>query len=149
MPLTILVVEDYAPLREVTCAALHERATFRILEAADGLEAVGKAEELQPDLVLLDLNLPKMSGFEAAKRIRRLTPHARVLFMSQESSPDIVRKALSLGAYGYFRRCPAATDLLLGDRRRTRGPTIRERSLAFTGPTMLRSTRPRDSVLSG
>ena len=108
----ILVVEDHAPFRQVICAALQRRAEFQTIEAADGLEAVQMADELQPDLILLDLNLPKMHGFEAAEQIRRLAPHARLLFMSQESSPDIVRKALSLGADGYIHKMSAVTDLL-------------------------------------
>ncbi len=112
MPVRILVVEDYAPFRRITCGALQRRAAFEIFEAADGWEAVQKAEELQPDLILLDINLPKLHGFEVAKRIRRLAPHARLLFVSQESSPDIVREAFRLGAYGYIQKLHAATDLL-------------------------------------
>lgn len=112
MPLTILVVEDHTDFRRLTCAALQRRAEFHIIEAADGLEAVQKAEQLRPDLVLLDINLPKMNGFEVAKRIRSFAPDARLLFMSQESSPDIVRKALSLGALGYVHKISAGTDLL-------------------------------------
>ena len=113
MPLLrILVVEDYAPFRRLICSALQQRTEFQTIEAADGLEAVQKAEELQPDLILLDINLPKLHGFEVAKRIRRLVPHARLLFLSQESSSDIVREAFSLGAHGYIQKLRAATDLL-------------------------------------
>ena len=98
MPLLrILVVEDHAPFRHLICTALQRRAEFQTIEAADGLEAVQKAEELQPDLILLDINLPKLHGFEVAKRIRRLAPHARLLFLSQESSSDIVREAFQFG----------------------------------------------------
>jgi DNA-binding NarL/FixJ family response regulator len=114
MPLRILVVEDHALIRHFVCTALRQRAEFQITEAADGLEAVQKAEELQPDLVLVDINLPKLNGFEVAKQIRRLVPSARLLFMSQESSPDVVRTALSLGASGYIQKASAATDLLPG-----------------------------------
>ena len=112
MPLRILVVEDYAPFRRITCEALQRRAEFEIFEAADGLEALQKAEELQPDLILLDINLPKLHGFEVAARIGRLAPHARLLFMSQESSSDIVRHGFSLGGHGYIHKQRAATDLL-------------------------------------
>jgi two-component system nitrate/nitrite response regulator NarL len=112
MPLTILVVEDHAPFRRLICEELQREPEFQTIEAADGLEGVRKAAELQPDLILLDINLPKMSGLEVAKQIRRLVPEARLLFMSQESAPEIVRKALSLGADGYIHKLSAGTDLL-------------------------------------
>ena len=112
MALTILVVEDYAPFRKLTCTALQRRAEFQTVEAADGLEAIRKAEELQPDVILLDINLPGMHGFDVAAQIPRLAPHARLLFMSQESTPGIVRKAFSLGAQGYIHKASAAADLL-------------------------------------
>ena len=107
----ILVVEDHQRFRDLICKALQQRGGYQTIEAADGLEAVQKAGELQPDLILLDINLPKMHGFEVARQVRRLAPDARIVFMSQESSPDLVRKALSLGAYGYIQKMSAATDL--------------------------------------
>jgi DNA-binding NarL/FixJ family response regulator len=112
VPLKILVVEDHAPFRRLICAALQRRADFRTFEAEDGLVAVEKAEALQPDLILLDINLPKLHGFEVAERIRSLAPRARLLFLSQESSPDIVREALRLGAHSYIQKVRAATDLM-------------------------------------
>ena len=132
MPLRILVVEDHAPFRRLICAALQRRAEFQTLEAADGLEAVQKAEELQPDLILLDINLPKLHGFEVAKQIRSLAPDARLLFMSQESSSDIVRKALSLGAHGYIQKLSAGTDLLPAIDAVLGGQRFVSSSLAFT-----------------
>jgi CheY-like chemotaxis protein len=136
MPLVkILVVEDYAPFRRITCRTLQRRTEFEIFEAGDGLEAVQKAEELQPDLILLDINLPKLHGFEAAKQIRRLAPRARLLFMSQESSSDIVRKALSLGAHGYVQKLSAGTDLLPAIDAVLGGQRFLSRSVAFTEPT--------------
>jgi CheY-like chemotaxis protein len=134
MPLRILVVEDHAQFRHLVCAALQRRAEFQIVEAVDGLEAVQKAEELQPDLILLDINLPNMHGFEVAKQIRRRAPHARLLFMSQESSADIVRKALSLGAHGYIQKLSAGTDLLSAIDAVLAGQRFVSRSVALTEP---------------
>jgi CheY-like chemotaxis protein len=67
-----------------------------------GLEAVQKAEELQPDLILLDVGLPKLNGIEAARRIRRLSPYSTILFISLIASADVVRAALATGATSYI-----------------------------------------------
>jgi DNA-binding response OmpR family regulator len=79
---------------------------------SDGLDAVQKAQELQPDLILLDIGLPKLNGLEAGRRIRTISPNSRILFLSQESSPDVVQEALSLGARGYVLKARAQSDLL-------------------------------------
>jgi CheY-like chemotaxis protein len=134
MPLKILVVEDHAAFRRAICTALQRRAEFQTIGAADGLEAVQKAEELRPDLILLDINLPKMHGFDVAKQIPRLAPHARLIFMSQESSPHIVREALGLGAHGYIQKVSAATDLLPAIDAVLAGQRFVSRSVAFTEP---------------
>ena len=132
-PLRILIAEDFAPFRRFARAAIQQRA-FQIDEAADGLEAVQKAGALQPDLILLDISLPKLDGFEVAKEVRRLAPHARILFVSQESSSDIVRMALSLGARGYVQKVSAATDLLVAIDAVLRGRRFVSSSVAFTEP---------------
>lgn len=77
-------------------------------EASDGLEAVRQAEALQPDLILLDLGLPTLNGFDAARRILRLSPNSRILFVSQNSDPEIALSALRLGAQGYLLKSDAA-----------------------------------------
>jgi DNA-binding NarL/FixJ family response regulator len=69
--------------------------------------------ELQPALIVLDIGLPGLNGLEAARRIRKLSPQSTILFLSQESSPDIVQEALSLGALGYVMKAHAAIDLLI------------------------------------
>jgi DNA-binding NarL/FixJ family response regulator len=81
-------------------------------EASDGLEAVRRAEELKPDLVVLDIALPTLNGIEAARQIRTLSPESKVIFLSQESSPDVVQEALSTGAWGYVVKARAGSDLL-------------------------------------
>ena len=147
MPLRILVVEDFAPFRRFACAALQQRAAFQIYEAADGLEAVQKAEALQPDLILLDINLPTLHGFEVARQVRRLVPHAKLLFVSQESSSDIVRTALSLGALGYVQKVSAAADLLAAVDAVLGGQRFVSSSVAFTEPTAAAPAHRRHEIL--
>jgi CheY-like chemotaxis protein len=81
-------------------------------EVSDGLEAVQTAEELQPDLILLDISLPKLNGIEAARRMRECCPHSRILFVTGDSSRDIAEEALSAGGDGYIVKSDAATELL-------------------------------------
>jgi len=147
MPLRILVVEDFAPFRRFACAALQQRAAVQIYEAADGLEAVQKAEALQPDLILLDINLPTLHGFEVARQVRRLVPHAKLLFVSQESSSDIVRTALSLGALGYVQKVSAAADLLAAVEAVLGGQRFVSSSVAFTEPTADAPAQRRHEIL--
>lgn len=110
---SVLVVEDFEPFRRFICSTLVQRSELEIVgEVADGLQAVEKAEELQPDLILLDIGLPTLNGIEAACRISRVAPAAKVLFVSQQHDPDVVTAALSNGAKGYVRKENAKTDLL-------------------------------------
>jgi DNA-binding NarL/FixJ family response regulator len=109
----VLVVEDSEPFREFICSTLGKRAELQIIgEVTDGLQAVQKAEELQPDLIVLDIGLPSLNGIEAARRIRKLSPNSKILFVSQESSADVVQEALASGALGYIVKADAGKELL-------------------------------------
>ena len=110
----VLVVDDNEPFRRFVLATLNMRPELQVIsEASDGLEAVQKAAELQPDLIVLDLGLPSLNGIEAARRIRKLSPRSAILFLSQESSAEIVQEALCLGALGFVIKMHAARDLLI------------------------------------
>jgi DNA-binding NarL/FixJ family response regulator len=111
----VLVVDDNEPFRQFVRSTLSSKPELNIIsEVSDGLEAVQKALELQPALIVLDIGLPGLNGIEAARRIRKLSPKSTILFLSQESSPEIVQEALCLGALGYVIKAHAARDLLIG-----------------------------------
>jgi DNA-binding NarL/FixJ family response regulator len=109
----VLVVEDFAPFRKFISSTLKKRPDLQVIgEVSDGLQAVQKAEELQPDLIVLDIGLPTLDGIEAARRIRKLSPECKIIFLSQESSADVVQEALRLGAWGYVVKTHAGSELL-------------------------------------
>jgi DNA-binding NarL/FixJ family response regulator len=109
----ILVVDDFEPFRRFVCATLQGRPKWQVIaEASDGLEAVQKAEELKPDLILLDIKLPSLSGIEAAVEIRETSPGAKIIFLSQINDDDIVKEALATGAEGYVLKARALKELL-------------------------------------
>ncbi len=82
-----------------------------ICEASDGLEAVAKAEQLTPDLILMDIGLPRLNGIEAARQILEFAPTAKIIFLTQEISAEVVQEALQLGACGYVLKSRAGNDL--------------------------------------
>src|ERR1700747_897701 len=109
----VLVVEDYEPFRRLVCSTLGKRPELQVIgEASDGLEAVQKTEELQPDVIVLDIGLPSLNGIEAARRIRKLSAKSKILFLSQESSADVVQEAFCIGALGYVVKTHAGIELL-------------------------------------
>jgi len=112
-PILVLVVDDYEPFRQFLSSSLRSTSNeFTLREASDGLDAVQKAEELQPDLVLLDIGLPKLNGFEAARQISKVSPASKILFVSQESSADVVQETFRVGACGYVVKMDAGRELL-------------------------------------
>jgi DNA-binding NarL/FixJ family response regulator len=109
----VLVVEDLAPFRQFICTMLRKNPGLQVVgEASDGRDGVHKAAELKPDLILLDIGLPRLNGIEAARQIRRLSSESKIVFVSQESDADVVQNALGLGAWGYVLKTRAASDLL-------------------------------------
>lgn len=108
-----LVVDDYEPFRRFVCFALRERPALQVVgEASDGVEAVQRAEELKPDLILLDIGLPTLNGIAAARQIRTLSPESKIIIVTQESSADVVQEAFNSGAEGYVLKTRAGFDLL-------------------------------------
>lgn len=81
-------------------------------EAIDGLDAVKKAQELQPDVILLDISMPRLNGLEAAERIRAIAPHCKILFVSADRSAEFAEVAIAVGAQGYIPKAEVDSKLL-------------------------------------
>jgi DNA-binding NarL/FixJ family response regulator len=109
----ILVVEDFKPFCEFISSMLEDHNHLHVVcQVANGLEAVEKAKVLHPDLILLDIGLPGLNGIEVARQIVEWAPKQKIIFVTQESSPEVVQEALRTGAIGYVVKSRAATDLL-------------------------------------
>jgi NarL family two-component system response regulator LiaR len=108
----VLVAEDHAVVREGLCSLLTARYGVQVVgEAADGLEAVEKAQSLQPDVILMDLAMPRMTGLEAILKIREKNPNARILVLTSSSEDAKVSAALKAGAMGYLLKDSGVDDL--------------------------------------
>lgn len=111
----VLVVDDFEQWRRVVRTVLEAKLGVQVLEeASDGLEAVQKAQDLQPDLVVLDIGLPTLNGIEAARQIRKISPASQILFFTQARSVDIALEALTIGASGYVVKSDGTSELLNG-----------------------------------
>jgi len=111
--LRILLVEDHELARKTICEMLRSESGLEVIcEAANGLEGVRAAEELQPDVALLDITMPTLGGIEAAVRIHRVSRKTRIVFLSQHNSHKLAQAALATGAQGYVVKSAAGTDLI-------------------------------------
>jgi DNA-binding NarL/FixJ family response regulator len=142
----ILVVEDLEQFRLFVVSTLQQSAKFQVIEASDGLEALHKAEEQRPDLVLLDIGLPDLNGIEVARRLRTLAVPPKIVFVSQESSPDVVGEALNLGALGYVNKLRTHSDLLPAIEAALEGRRFVSSGLQI-GPSVEAQAQPRHEIL--
>ena len=112
-PVRIVVVDDFEPWRRSIVSLIEEDPAFQVIcEAGDGAEGVRLCCELQPDLVILDVGLPKMNGLEAARQIRKVSPNTKILFVSANHAPEVMREALRIGAAGFILKNQALRELL-------------------------------------
>lgn len=113
MTIRVLVADDHTIVREGLVSLLVESGECEVVaQAADGVEAVEKARETSPEVVVLDLTMPRLSGLEAVRRIRQDLPRTRVLVLTMHADEEYVVQAVQAGASGYLIKDTAGTELL-------------------------------------
>jgi DNA-binding NarL/FixJ family response regulator len=109
----MLLVDDNKHFRQLVFLMLQKKPGLHVIgQAADGLEGVQKAENLKPDLVLLDIGLPKLDGINASRLIRKRSPQSKIVFLTVEIDLDVVNAALDAGALGYIIKSRTQSDLM-------------------------------------
>ena len=136
----ILVVDDYKPWRDKICSLLKARPEFRVVaECWNGADAVERAGELRPNLITMDIGIPELNGIEAAVRAAEVSPSSKILFISENTEPEVVSAAIDAGASGYLHKMRVGTELLPAVTSIMRGGSFfsppRERSTAYPEPT--------------
>ena len=135
-PIRIVLVDDHEVARRALRSVLSSNPNLEIVgEAVEGREAIRKVGELRPDIVLLDISLPDISGIEAAPSIREVSPESRIIFVSQHISIPLAKDALQRGAYGYVVKSDAGLDLLAAIEAANQGDTFVSRTLRTRGWT--------------
>jgi DNA-binding NarL/FixJ family response regulator len=142
----VLVVDDHDIVRKGICSILSANSEFDIVcDTSTGEEAVAKAQGYLPDIVLLDISLPRIGGLEAARSIRAVSPLSHILFMSQYDSKEMVQEAFRAGGTGYLLKSEAGRELLSAIRAVLGGTRYLSDKIAFSGQETL-SSRGRSQI---
>jgi DNA-binding NarL/FixJ family response regulator len=127
----VLVIDDHAILRTGIRSMLEREGDFNVVgQAANADQAVSRARALQPDVILLDVVMPRKSGFEALPELRAVAPEARVIMLSMQTNPSSIRKALNAGAAGFVAKHASEADLFDAIRRVAAGSRYVDPELA-------------------
>jgi two-component system, NarL family, nitrate/nitrite response regulator NarL len=136
MPVRVLIVEDSEVVRHSVCTMLKGCEDFRVVgEANDGVQGINQTQALQPDVILLDLSMPILSGLGAAPRMLQVSPDSKILMFSHYDSSPIVTASLNAGALGYVVKSDAGKDLLAGLLATSQGKQFVSSGVVATGQT--------------
>jgi DNA-binding NarL/FixJ family response regulator len=149
-PITVLIVDDERTFGEALEVALDREKDLRVIHVAtDGQQAVALATEHQPDVVLMDISMPGMSGLEATRRIKQCDPEAAVVILSGHDDDFMLARAVQAGAAGLLRKTQAVGDVALTVRRAHRREAIHERDEVERAQRRLRHRRDLDDDVRG
>jgi DNA-binding NarL/FixJ family response regulator len=140
--LRVLIVKGHEPMRKYIATKLRGKLHLRnVAEVAAGVDAVQKAGELRPDLIVMDVGLPRLDGIEVTRRIQKVHPKSKILFVTENCSPDVAEEALRSGGLGYVLKSNAEEDLLRAADAVLRSKRFISFGLAGTLPRSRRSHR--------
>ncbi len=146
----VLIVDDHAVLRQGLRLILREAADLSVVgEAASGMEAVERAKALAPDIVLLDIQLPDVSGVEVARQIRSVRPETRILMLTVSDRSDDLVGALKAGARGYLLKNASAEEVLEAIRRVAAGEAVLPPEMTARLIDELTKPTPTSEALTG
>jgi PAS domain S-box-containing protein len=124
-PLRVLIVDDHEVVRRGVRSLLLSRADIDICgEAEDGREAIQKAQELKPDVVVMDISMPRLNGLEATRDIAHILPQTKIIIVSQHDIPEMMKQAFSLGAHAYVVKSALSHQLITALEKVQKGNTV-------------------------
>lgn len=129
----VLIVDDHEVVRKCVRSLLAESHYDVCGEGVDGVDALEKAKQLQPDVIVMDVSMPKLNGLDATRQVLGILPCAEVLILTQHESPEMVRQAFKAGARGYVVKSSIAKNLLLAMEKVSRHESFLDPTVAVAG----------------
>lgn len=128
----LLLADDHRMLRDSLRRSMEENGFDVVGEAGDGAEAVQLAQELRPDVILMDVSMPNLDGVEATRQITRLVPEAQVVMLTMHADGDVMARAIQAGAIGYLVKDCAISDVVSAVRLAASGESVLSPDLALS-----------------
>jgi DNA-binding NarL/FixJ family response regulator len=134
MAITVLVADDHGVLRDALGRLLESHEGIRVVgTVSDGLQAIDLAERVQPDIVLMDISMPRLNGIEATRSLAERAPNAGVVILSMHSSPDVIHRALAAGARAFLLKESVSDEVVAAIRAVAAGGRYLGQGISFTG----------------
>ena len=148
--ITVFLADDHTIVRQGLAKLLEEESNLQVVgEAENGREAVGKVEELKPDIVLMDIAMPMLNGIEATRQIRKVCPQTKIIILSMHSHDRYISELFGLGASGYLLKSSTGTDIIKAIHAALKGETYLSPSIShkvIENYISLKKTSPQEDL---